>query len=78
MKTKRNGSYAVIQIDPNYAPEGAETKQVFGVTFEQPRNTAKIDSALLQNPVTAIKDVSEAAKRDMILSLITLKYTQFV
>lgn len=76
LKTKRNGSYAVIQIDPNYAPEGEETKQVFGVTFEQPRNTAKIDSALLQNPVTAIKDVSEAAKRDMILSLITLKYTQ--
>jgi len=76
LKTKRNGSYAVIQIDPNYAPEGAETKQVFGVTFEQPRNTAKIDSALLQNPVTAIKEVSEAAKRDMILSLITLKYTQ--
>jgi phosphoribosylaminoimidazolecarboxamide formyltransferase/IMP cyclohydrolase/phosphoribosylaminoimidazolecarboxamide formyltransferase len=76
LKTKRNGSYAVIQIDPNYAPEGAENKQVFGVTFEQPRNTAKIDSALLQNPVTAIKEVSEAAKRDMILSLITLKYTQ--
>ncbi len=76
LKTKRNGNYAVIQIDPDYAPEGAETKQVFGVTFEQPRNTAKIDSSLLGNPVTVIKTVSEAAKRDMILSLITLKYTQ--
>ena len=76
LKTKRNGNYAVIQIDPDYAPEGAERKQVFGVTFEQPRNTAVIDSSLLNNPVTAIKNVSESAKRDMILSLITLKYTQ--
>jgi len=76
LKTKRNGSYAVIQIDPSYAPEGAETKQVFGVTFEQPRNTAIIDETLLQNPVTAIKTVSAEAKRDMILALITLKYTQ--
>ena len=76
LKTKRNGSYAVIQIDPSYAPEGAETKQVFGVTFEQPRNTAVIDESLLQNPVTAIKTVSAEAKRDMILALITLKYTQ--
>ena len=73
---KRNGSYAVVKIDPDYAPEGMETKQVFGVTFEQPRNTAKIDEALLQNPVTATKSVGEAAKRDMLLSLITLKYTQ--
>lgn len=76
LKTKRNGSYAVIQIDPAYAPEGAETKQVFGVTFEQPRNTAVIDETLLRNPVTAIKEVSDEAKRDMLLSLITLKYTQ--
>ena len=76
LKTKRNGNYAVIQIDPRYAPEGAETKQVFGVTFEQPRNLANIDFSLLNNPVTAITEVSEAAKRDMILSLITLKYTQ--
>lgn len=76
LKTKRNGNYAVIQIDPDYAPEGMEQKQVFGVTFEQPRNTAVIDETLLQTPVTAIKDVSEAAKRDMLLSLITLKYTQ--
>ena len=76
LKTKRNGNYAVIQIDESYAPEGMEHKQVFGVTFEQPRNTATIDSALLQNPVTTVASVSEAAKRDMLLTLITLKYTQ--
>lgn len=76
LKTKRNGNYAVIQIDESYAPEGVEHKQVFGVTFEQPRNTATIDSALLQNPVTTVASVSEAAKRDMLLALITLKYTQ--
>ncbi|MDP3448331.1 MAG: phosphoribosylaminoimidazolecarboxamide formyltransferase [Eubacteriales bacterium] len=76
LKTKRNGSYAVIRIDANYAPAGAEKKQVFGVTFEQPRNTAKIDFSLLSNPVTAITEIGEAAKRDLILSLITLKYTQ--
>lgn len=76
LKTKRNGNYAVIQIDASYVPEGLETKQVFGVTFEQPRNTALIDFSLLYNPATAIKQVSEEAKRDLILSLITLKYTQ--
>ena len=76
LKMKRNGSYAVIQIDADYMPEGTEKKQVFGVTFEQPRNTATIDETLLQNPVTAVRAVSDAAKRDMILALITLKYTQ--
>ena len=76
LKTKRNGNYAVIQIDASYAPEEMEQKQVFGVTFEQPRNTAKIDQTLLQNPVTTVAAVSEAAKRDMLLALITLKYTQ--
>ena len=76
LKTKRNGSYAVVKIDPNYAPEGMEQKQVFGVTFEQPRNTARIDFSLLNNPVTAVKAIDAAAKRDLILSLITLKYTQ--
>ena len=76
LKTKRNGNYAVIRIDESYAPKGMEHKQVFGVTFEQPRNTATIDSALLQNPVTTVASVSEAAKRDMLLALITLKYTQ--
>ena len=76
LKTKRNGSYAVVKIDPDYAPEGMEQKQVFGVTFEQPRNTARIDFSLLNNPVTAVKAIDAAAKRDLILSLITLKYTQ--
>ena len=76
LKTKRNGSYAVVKIDPDYAPEGMEQKQVFGVTFEQPRNTAKIDFSLLNNHVTAVKAIDAAAKRDLILSLITLKYTQ--
>ncbi len=76
LKTKRNGSYAVVKIDADYAPEGMEQKRVFGVTFEQPRNTAKIDFSLLNHPVTAVKEIGEAAKRDMILSLITLKYTQ--
>ncbi len=76
LKTKRNGSYAVVKIDPSYAPEGMEQKQVFGVTFEQPRNTARIDFSLLNNAVTAVKQIDAAAKRDLILSLITLKYTQ--
>ncbi len=76
LKMKRSGNYAVIQIDAEYDPRGMEKKQVFGVTFEQPRNTAKIDETLLQNPVTALREVSDAAKRDMILALITLKYTQ--
>ncbi len=76
LKTKRNGSYGVIRIDASYVPETMERKQVFGVTFEQPRNEAKIDAGLLNNPVTARKEIGEAAKRDLILSLITLKYTQ--
>jgi len=76
LKTKRNGSYAVLQIDPAYEPEAMEKKQVFGVTFEQPRNTAQIDGALLRQPVTANREVPESAKRDLLLSLITLKYTQ--
>ncbi len=76
LKTKRNGSYAVLQIDPDYEPGETERKQVFGVTFEQPRNTAKIDGALLEQAVTAKKEINDAAKRDLILSLITLKYTQ--
>jgi phosphoribosylaminoimidazolecarboxamide formyltransferase / IMP cyclohydrolase len=76
LKTKRNGNYAVIAIDESYDPRGLETKQVFGVTFEQPRNTAKIDAELLNNPVTTNTAIDAAAKRDLILSLITLKYTQ--
>ncbi len=76
LEAKRGGGYAVIRIDPGYEPQGPERKQVFGVTFEQPRNTAKIDFSLLEHPVTAIAEVGDAAKRDLLLSLITLKYTQ--
>ena len=76
LKTKRNGTYGVLRVDENYEPAAMERKQVFGVTFEQPRNTAKIDAALLGQPVTNAKTLDEAAKRDLILSLITLKYTQ--
>lgn len=76
LKSKRGGSYGVLRIDGNYVPALLEKKQVFGVTFEQPRNDAKIDAALLNQPVTRQKIIGEAAARDLILSLITLKYTQ--
>ena len=76
LKTKRNGNYSVIRINEDYMPAELEHKQVFGVTFEQPRNAAKINVTLLNKPVTAIKEINSAAKRDLILSLITLKYTQ--
>ncbi len=73
---KRNGNYNVIEIDPNYVPEAVERKQVFGITFEQGRNNFKIDEELLQNIVTENKTLSSEAKEDLIISLITLKYTQ--
>ena len=76
LKGKRKGSYLVIKIDPDYVPEVQEKKQVFGVTFEQGRNNAVINDELLQNIVTANKDIPESAKRDLLISLITLKYTQ--
>ena len=76
LKSKRKGGYNVVKIDPNYVPEEAERKQVFGITFEQGRNNFKIDRALLSNIVTANKDLPDAAARDLIISLITLKYTQ--
>ena len=76
LKTKRNGNYAILQVDAAYEPEQMERKQVFGVTFEQPRNAAKIDESLLQNPVTIVREISQGAKNDLILSLVTLKYTQ--
>ena len=76
LKSKRKGGYNVVKIDPNYVPEEAERKQVFGITFEQGRNNFKIDRALLSNIVTKNKDLPEAAARDLIISLITLKYTQ--
>ena len=76
LKSKKNGNYAIVKIDPNYVPEEKETKQVFGITFEQGRNNFKINEELLSNIVTKNKDLPEEAKRDLIISLITLKYTQ--
>ncbi len=76
LKTKRNGNYNIVRIDPDYAPDAQERKQVFGITFEQGHNNCKIDRALLSNIVTANRDLPESAVRDLIVSLITLKYTQ--
>ncbi len=76
LKTKRKGGYNVVKIDPAYVPAVQEKKQVFGVTFEQGRNNFKIDRDLLNNLVTANKNLPESAARDLIVSLITLKYTQ--
>ena len=76
LKTKKKGGYNVVQIDPDYVPAPQEYKDVFGITFQQGRNNFKIDEALLGNIVTENKELPEAAKIDMIVALITLKYTQ--
>ena len=76
LKTKRKGSYLVIQMDPSYVPADKETKTVFGVTFEQKRNDVAITEDCLKDIVTKNKDLPDDAKRDLLLSLITLKYTQ--
>ena len=76
LKTKRKGGYNIVQIDPGYVPAPQETKDVYGVTFEQGRNEFKIGRHLLENIVTANKNLPEEAKRDLIVALITLKYTQ--
>lgn len=76
LKSKRNGNYNIVEIDPDYVPAPIEHKQVFGITFEQGRNNFKIDEALLSNLVTENKEIPDSAKRDLIISLITLKYTQ--
>ena len=76
LKLKRNGNYNIVEIDPDYVPAPVEHKQVFGITFEQGRNNFKIDEALLSNLVTENKEIPDSAKRDLIISLITLKYTQ--
>ncbi len=76
LKTKRKGNYNIVKIDPGYVPEKTEYKDVFGITFEQGRNEFKIDDSLLGNIVTRNKELPESARRDLILSLITLKYTQ--
>ena len=73
---KKKGNYNVIEIDPSYVPEPIEHKDVFGITFEQGRNELAINNELLQNVVTANKDIPESAKRDLLITLITLKYTQ--
>ena len=76
LKSKRKGNYNIVQIDPDYVPELQETKQVFGITFEQGRNNFEINEALLSNLVTENKELPSEAKRDLIVALITLKYTQ--
>ncbi|MBQ8145942.1 MAG: phosphoribosylaminoimidazolecarboxamide formyltransferase [Clostridia bacterium] len=76
LKSKRKGNYNIVKIDPNYVPEVQETKQVFGITFEQGRNNFKIDRELLSDVVTKNKEFTEDAITDLIISLITLKYTQ--
>ena len=76
LAAKRNGNYNVIQIDPDYVCAPSETKDVFGITFEQGHNFFKIDRELVSNFVTQVKEVPEEATIDMIISLITLKYTQ--
>ena len=76
LKTKRKGNYLVIQMNPDYKAPELETKEVFGVTFEQKRNDIKITEELFNNVLTKNKEIPEAAKRDLLISLITLKYTQ--
>ena len=76
LKAKRKGSYNIIRMDENYKPELTERKQVFGITFEQRRNDFTIDAELLKDIVTKNKNMTEEAKRDLIIALITLKYTQ--
>ena len=76
LKSKRKGTYNIVKIDKDYIPAETEHKQVFGITFEQGRNNFRIDKDLLSNIVTDCKDLPESAVRDLIISLITLKYTQ--
>jgi phosphoribosylaminoimidazolecarboxamide formyltransferase/IMP cyclohydrolase len=76
LKSKRKGTYNVIKIDPDYVPDPIETKQVFGITFEQGRNELAINNDLLANIVTDNKDIPDDKKIDLLISLITLKYTQ--
>ena len=76
LKGKRKGNYNIVEIDPNYVPAPIEQKDVYGITFEQGRNEFKIGNHLLENIVTENKDLPDSAKRDLIVALITLKYTQ--
>lgn len=76
LKAKKNGNYNVIEIDPDYVPAPIEHKEVFGITFEQGRNELVIDEHFFDNVVTENKEIPEAAKRDLAIAMITLKYTQ--
>ena len=76
LKLKRGGNYNVVKIDPDYVPAEIETKQVYGITFQQGRNNFEINEALLEDIVTKNKELPESAKRNLIIALITLKYTQ--
>ncbi len=76
LKSKRKGTYNIVKIDPSYVPASVEHKQVYGITFEQGRNSLKIDGEMLKNIVTENKLFTDEAKRDLIIALITLKYTQ--
>ena len=76
LSAKKKGAYTVIKIDENYVPAPIETRTVFGITFEQGRNDSTIDESLLSNIVTENKNLPESAKRDLVIALITLKYTQ--
>ena len=76
LKEKRKGGYNIIKIDPDYAPAQIERKQVFGITFEQGRQALEIDNDMISNVVTANKTLTDAQKRDLLIALITLKYTQ--
>ncbi len=76
LKSKKKGAYTVIEIDPEFVPAPAEHREIFGITFEQGRNELAIDESLLTNIVTEAKELPEEARRDLIISLITLKYTQ--
>lgn len=76
LKSKRKGNYNIVEIDPNFVPAPIEHKQVYGITFEQGRNNFEINKELLSNIVTANKELPDSAVRDLIISLITLKYTQ--
>ncbi|MDD2269175.1 MAG: phosphoribosylaminoimidazolecarboxamide formyltransferase [Eubacteriales bacterium] len=76
LKSKRKGAYNIVKIDSSYVPDPIERKQVFGITFEQGRNEYKISKSQLDNVVTEIKEIPDSAKQDLVLSLITLKYTQ--
>ena len=77
LKTKKKGNYCVLKINADYVPQPVESKDVYGITFEQERNNAKITADLFQNRPTKNKDIPEAAQRDLLIALITLKYTQY-